>query len=285
MPESPERIKAQVRAGVSELVVWSGPAGEWVSCPPDEITWLDRGLLSGGRDLTLHRPPRCPGLRHVHHRWELFSRDISHPVYVAPFLAGTAQDHHAVETAARHVLPAARGALEAQPARLDAGAWIISVGDWVLPVCVNVAPEDLDNPTVPSRIDQPPTSEIGRARPPRPDAVGQAAHYLRRNPAACAAMAFYYQDFIRGGLAPQPRPMDSVAVALDLNKGAVSEYKKELQRRIWNEPGHQRELAAFLLENGLIGPPDLRRALEAAAANEAAGRTRQAAERLRYKIK
>jgi hypothetical protein len=276
---------------VSELVIWSGAASEWVACPPDEITWLDRSLLSGGRDLTLHRPPRCPGLRHVHHRWELFSRDVSHPVYVAPFTAGTPQDHRAVAAAARHVLPPARGALEAQPTRLSAGAWMISVGEWVLPVCVNVTPEDLDKPTIPARVDQAPTYEIDRRSPARapappvPDAMAQAARYLRRHPVACQAMAYYYQDFILGGVAPQPRPMDSVAVALDLNKGAVSEYKKELQRRIWNEQGHQRELGQFLLENGLIGLADLTRAVEAAAANEAAGRTRLAAERLRYKIR
>ena len=55
-----------------------------VSCPPDEITWLDRGLLSGNQDLTLHRSPRCAGLRYVHHRWELFSRDRTYQVYLAP---------------------------------------------------------------------------------------------------------------------------------------------------------------------------------------------------------
>jgi len=98
-------------------------------------------------------------------------------------------------------------------------------------------------------------------------------------------MAYYYQDFISGGLGPQPRPMDSVIVALDLNKGAVSEYKKELQRHIWNEQGHQRELGEFLLVNRLIGPADLGRALQAAAANEAGGRTGLARERLRYNKK
>ena len=91
---------------MSELVVWSAAAGGWHKCPPDEITWLDRSLLSGGRDLTLHRSPRCPGLRHVHHRWELFSRDISHLVYAAPSAPGAVPDHREVEAAARFVLPA-----------------------------------------------------------------------------------------------------------------------------------------------------------------------------------
>ena len=46
--------------------MWVAARKEWLSCPPDEITWLDRSLLSGNSDLTLHRAPRCAGLRHVH---------------------------------------------------------------------------------------------------------------------------------------------------------------------------------------------------------------------------
>ena len=34
------------------LFLWSEAGGEWVSCPPDEITWLDRRMLSGNEDLT-----------------------------------------------------------------------------------------------------------------------------------------------------------------------------------------------------------------------------------------
>ena len=41
-------------------------------------------MLSGNEDLTLHRAPRCAGLRYVHHRWELFSRDTTYRVYLAP---------------------------------------------------------------------------------------------------------------------------------------------------------------------------------------------------------
>ena len=274
---------------MSELVIWSGTAGQWVACPTAEITWLDRALLSEGRDLSLHRPPRCPALRHVHHRWELFSRDPSHSVYVAPFVAGTAPGHLAVQAAAVHVLPPAPGGLESQPVRLDAGSWLISVGERVLAVAVNITAEDLDSPTIPVRRDTAMTYEIQRpgspqaaGTRPQPDAVPRVTRYFERNPRACLAMAYYYQDFIRGAVAPQPRPMDSVVVALDLNKGAVSEYKKELQRRIWNEQGHQREIGQFLLLNGLIGPDDLQRALAAAAANEAAGRTQVAQDRLRY---
>jgi hypothetical protein len=271
---------------MAELVIWSG--GQWRVCPADEITWLDRRLLSGGRDATLHRSPRCPALRHVHYRWELFSRDTSHSVYVAPFAGGSAPDYQAVQAAAAHMLPQARGALEPQPLLLDGGAWLIGVGKWVLPVQVRVTPGDLDpaaghgeDPGVTHDIDRRLLSVDGH-RPPAADAVPRVTRYFQRNPTACLAMAYYYQDFIHGALAPQPRPMDSVAVALDLNKGAVSEYKKELQRRIWDEQGHQRELGEFLLENGLISEADLRRALALAAANEAAGRTAIAQERLRY---
>ena len=59
------------------LFLWSEARDEWVSCPPDEITWLDRRMLSGNEDVMLHRAPRCAGLRYVHHRWELFSRDTT----------------------------------------------------------------------------------------------------------------------------------------------------------------------------------------------------------------
>jgi len=68
---------------VGQLFLWSAGQREWVDCPPDEITWLDRGRLSGNKDLTLHRSPRCAGLRYVHRRWEIFSRDPTYPVYLA----------------------------------------------------------------------------------------------------------------------------------------------------------------------------------------------------------
>ena len=80
--------------------------------------------------------------------------------------------------------------------------------------------------------------------------------------------------------------MIDVAIALDLRgDGAVSDYKKELQRRIWNEQRHQRELPEFLLANGLLSQPDLERAMRAAAANERSGKTSTARERLRYRPK
>jgi hypothetical protein len=276
-----------------ELAVWSGESGKWLDRPADEITWLDRNLLSGGEDRSLHRSPRCPALRYVHHHWELFSRDTTHAVYVAPYVAGTTPDHQAVEAAARYVLPVAQAVLEARPARLDAGVWLISVGDWVLPVNIYVALDERDQTTVPQSEGLATTPGPGRengspapARTAVSDAVPQVTRYFQRNPTACMAMAYYYRDFIRGGLAPLAVPMAEVAVALDLSgEGAVSEYKKELQRRIWNETGHQRELGEFLFSNGLIGQADLERAIKVAAANEACGRTQQARERLRYSSK
>src|SRR5580658_8933993 len=91
---------------MSQLFIWSSRPGMWVSCPPDEITWLDRSLLSGNRDVTLHRSPRCAGLRCVHRQWELFSRDTTYPVYLAPHTGGDA-DLQAVRRAAQRVLPVA----------------------------------------------------------------------------------------------------------------------------------------------------------------------------------
>jgi hypothetical protein len=278
---------------MSELAVWSGESGKWLNRPADEITWLDRNLLSGGEDRSLHRSPRCPALRYVHRCWELFSRDTTHPVYVAPYSAGTTPDHQAVEAAARYVLPVAQAVLEARPARLDAGVWLISVGKWVLPVNIYMAMDERDQTTVPPSEGLATTADPGRehgspapGKPAVSDAVPKVARYFRRNPTACMAMAYYYRDFIRGGLAPLAVPMAEVAVALDLSgEGAVSEYKKELQRRIWNETGHQRELGEFLFSNGLIGQADLERAIKVAAANEACGRTQLARERLRYSSK
>ena len=125
------------------LFLWSAASGEWVSCPPDEITWLDRRTLSGDEDVTLHRAPRCAGLRYVHHRWELFSRDTTYRVYLAPDADGPALDQSArddpapdvttlsakdVQRAARHVLPVAPAHYEALPVTLAEGSWLVSVG-------------------------------------------------------------------------------------------------------------------------------------------------------------
>ena len=259
-----------------------------MSVPHEEIVWLDRILLSDGRDRSLHRPPRCPGLRYVHHRWELFSRDPTHPVYVAPLTRGQVPDHVAVEQAAVYTLPVARAALETQPARLDAGSWVVSVGPWVLPIQIEVTTAPGRSPTVPidARLAITYDGELAGESPagfPDPDAADRVAQYFRHNPTARLAMAYYYQDYIQGKLAPHALPIAEVAIALDLgSEAAVSEYKKELQRRIWKQQGHQRELGEFLLLYSLITQADLRRAQELAASNEATGRTQEARDRLRY---
>jgi hypothetical protein len=279
---------------MSQLVVWSAAHGEWRSRPPDEITWLDRRLLSGGKDTTLHRSPRCAGLRYVHYRWELFSRDTSHRVYVAPYTAGLAVSYQSVQTAARYVLPMAPAKYETVPVRLEAGSWLVSVGKWVLPLCIDVPSQQRGQPTVPLSDGQPRTQEglrggasaAGQASPPLPDAVPKVRAFFDRNATACMAIAYLYQEFILGAVAPQAVPMTEVAIALDLSgEGAVSDYKKELQRRIWNEQRHQRELPEFLLAGGLITAADLDRARKLAFDNERSGKSETARKRLRYRPK
>jgi hypothetical protein len=285
---------------MAQLVIWSAAPGEWLSCPPDEITWLDRTLLSAGQDNTLHRSPRCPGLRYVHYRWELFSRDTSHRVYVAPYAADFTGDYHSVQTAARHVLPMAPERYETVPVRLEAGAWLVAIGTWVLPLCIDVPAQRRGQPTVPLNRGQPPTQDgirragstasgqpgPSRPNPPLPGAVPRVGAFFDRNGAACLAIAYLYQEFVLGAVAPQAVPMTDVAIALDLSgEGAVSDYKKELQRRIWNEPGHQRELPEFLLANGLISQTDLDRAKKLAVVNERTGKSETARKRLRYRPK
>ena len=152
-----------------QLVIWSARQREWLNCPPGEITWLDRALLSAGKDPTLHRSPRCAGFRYVHYRWELFSRDTTHKVYLAPFATEAAADYRAVQVTARHVLPMAPAAYETLPVRLDDGSWLVSVGKWVLPLSVDVPVDRRDNPTNPHSGDQSHTQQE------RQLAYGQAA--------------------------------------------------------------------------------------------------------------
>ena len=96
-------------------------------------------------------------------------------------------------------------------------------------------------------------------------------------------MAFHYQEYILGLPAPQPVPMTEVAIAFDLSgEGAVSDYKKLLQDLIWSERGHPRELAEFLLANGLLTRADLELARKIAMANERSGKSEMTRRRLRY---
>jgi hypothetical protein len=269
------------------LFLWSDARGEWVSCPPDEITWLDRRVLSGNEDLTLHRAPRCAGLRHVHHRWELFSRDTTYPVYLAPEAAGIPLRAEAVQRTARHVLPVAPARYEAQPVVLAEGSWLVSVGNWVLRLRLDAPVRSRADPDPPD-VDSQQTTRAGtivrRGSVPGEDAVARVRGYFVRNATARLTMAYYYQEFILGLAAPQTVPMMDVVIALNLSgEGAVSDYKKLLQGLIWSERGHARDLADFLLANGLLTSADLDEARQAAADNERSGVCEMARQRLQYR--
>jgi hypothetical protein len=279
-------VAASVATG--QLFLWSAARGEWVSCPPDEITWLDRLTLSGDEDLTLHRAPRCAGLRHVHHRWELFSRDTTYRVYLAPEAAETPLRADAVQRAARHVLPAAPARYEALPVILSEGSWLVSIGTWVLRLRLDAPARPRADPAVPDGGKQLTTrgTIVRRSSEPGEEAVARVRSYFERNAMARLTMAYYYQEFILGLAAPQAVPMMTVVVALDLSgEGAVSDYKKLLQGLIWKQRGHARDLADFLLANGLLTPADLDEARQAVAENERSGVCAMARQRLQYRQK
>ena len=271
------------------LFLWSAARGEWVNCPPDEITWLDRRMLSGDEDLTLHRAPRCAGLRYVHHHWELFSRDTTYRIYLAPYATGTPLTAEAVERTARHVLPVAPTRYEALPVPLAEGSWLVSVGPWVLRLRLEVSGRRPAEPPVPADGQQLTTRAgtiVRRGSEPGEDAVARVRGYFERNVTARLTMAYYYQEFILGLAAPQTVPMITVVIALDLSgEGAVSDYKKLLQGLIWKERGHARDLADFLLANGLLTPADLDEARQVAAENERTGVCEIARRRLQYRPK
>ncbi len=275
--------------GTAELFLWSAARSEWVSCPADEITWLDRRVLSADEDLTLHRAPRCAGLRYVHHRWELFSRDTTYRVYLAPDGAGTPPRAEAVQRMARHVLPVAPARYEALPVVLPEGSWLVSIGTWVLRLRLDAPARPGAEPAVTDDGQQETTraaNVVRRGSVPGEDATARVRGYFERNATARLAMAYYYQDFILGLAAPQTVPMMDVVIALNLSgEGAVSDYKKLLQGFIWSERGHARDLADFLLGNGLLTPADLDEARQAAAANERSGVCETARQRLQYRPK
>jgi hypothetical protein len=271
------------------LFLWSAALGEWVSCRPDEITWLDRRLLSGDEDLTLHRAPRCAGLRYVHHRWELFSRDATYRVYLAPQSPETPVRAEAVRRTACHVLPVAPARYEPRPVTLTEGSWLVSIGAWVLRLRLDTSAHTHADPAVRDG-DQSPTTQAGtvvrRTSEPGEGAIARVRGYFERNATARLAMAYYYQEFIAGLAAPQTVPMMNVVIALNLSgEGAVSDYKKLLQGFIWKERGHARDLADFLLANALLTPADLDDARQAAAENERDGVCELARQRLQYRPK
>jgi hypothetical protein len=274
------------------LFLWSAACDEWVSCPPDEITWLDRSVLSDNEDLTLHRAPRCAGLRHVQHRWELFSRDATYQVYLAPDAAGAPLSAEAVRRTARHVLPAAPESYEARPVALDKGLWVVSVAAWVLRLRLDL-PTEADVDAADTGGDQEAVTRANEtvrraavAGATRKDAVARVRGYFERNATARLAMAYYYQEFILGFSPPQTVPMLNVVIALNLSgEGAVSDYKKLLQGFIWSERGHARDLTGFLLANGLLTSADLNEARLVAERNERDGSCEMARKRLRYRPK
>ncbi len=274
------------------LFLWSTAREEWVNCPDDEVTWLDRSTLSGNEDLTLHRAPRCAGLRHVQHRWELFSRDATHQVYLAPDTAGAPLSAEAVRRTARHVLPAAPESYEARPVVLEQGLWAVSVAAWVLrlrlvmPAGASVAAAEPDRDKEAVTVGNTVVRRGAAAGATRKDAVARVRGYFERNATARLAMAYYYQEFILGFSAPQTVPMLDVVIALNLSgEGAVSDYKKLLQGFIWSERGHARDLTGFLLGNGLLTPADLNEARLVAEQNERSGVCETARQRLRYRPK
>jgi hypothetical protein len=274
------------------LFLWSTAGDQWVSCPPDEITWLDRGTLSDNEDVSLHRAPRCAGLRFVQHRWELFSRDVTHQVYLAPDTDGAPLSAEAVRRAARHVLPAAPESYEARPLVLEPGLWLVSVAAWVLRLRLDMPAEARADTAEPDGNELPVTvgnTVVRRgtaAGATRKDAVARVRGYFERNATARLAMAYYYQEFILGVSPPQTVPMLDVVIALNLSgEGAVSDYKKLLQGFIWSERGHARDLTGFLLMNGLLTAADLNEARLVAEQNERAGVCDMARQRLRYRPK
>jgi hypothetical protein len=273
---------------IGQLFLWSAKLGEWTNCAHEEITWLDRALLSGNKDLTLHRAPRCAGLRYVHHGWELFSRDTSHQVYLAPDVDGPIPGPDTVMRTACHVLPIAPAHYEPLPVTLEGGRWLVGVGSWV----VRLRHEVTARPGAePARGGD--SEAITREREftrhggaADADAVARVRSYFQRNASARLAMAYYYQEFILGRPAPQPVPMMNVVIALDLSgEGTVSDYKKLLQGLIWQERGHARDLAGFLFGNGLLTPADLEEARRVAEENERAGICERARLRLKYRPK
>jgi hypothetical protein len=272
---------------MSQLFLWSGVRGGWNNCPPDEIAWLDRQTLSDNADLTLHRNPRCPGFRYVHHRWELFSRDTTYRVYLAPDVAGGTSKAADVQRTASHVLPLATASYEPLPVTLEEGSWLVSVGSWVVRLRLDVPAHSGTVPSTPDRDAELTTKavDVGRDGAGQ-DAVARVRGYFQRNATARLTMAYYYQEYIRGLPAPQTMPMMNVVISLNLSgEGAVSDYKKLLQGFIWSERGHARDLAGFLLANGLLTPADLDEARRVAADNERSGVCEMARQRLQYRPK
>jgi hypothetical protein len=194
-----------------------------------------------------------------------------------------------VQRTACHILPVAPARYEALPVILTEGSWLVSIGAWVLRLRLDVPERARADPAAPDGDRQPTTRAakiVRRGSVPGEDAVARVRGYFERNATARLTMAYYYQEFILGLTAPQTVPMMNVVIALDLSgEGAVSDYKKLLQGLIWKERGHARDLADFLLANGLLTPADLDEARQVAADNERSGVCEMARQRLQYRPK
>jgi len=283
----------------TELVIWSPACGQYLYCPPDDITWIGRKLLSASQDRHLHRGIVCAGVRYVAHRWELFNRDTDREIYLARRMPGMPPSAKFARSAAQLVLPAATPRLEPYPVPLDEGEWLVAIGAWSVLLFVGVPLRDDDLPSKSGRHAQPAPpadNDQEESRPgestlkadgdlPLADAVSRVRAYFDRHRLVQMAMAYYYQDYIRNKVAAQEVTMLEVAVALNLtNQTTIADYKKELQKLIWNQPSrHQRELPEFLINSCLIDYSVLNRALQLALANERTGKTTVARQRLEYR--
>jgi hypothetical protein len=279
-----------------ELVIWSPAGGRYVYCSRDEITWLGRMVLSAGQDRNLHRGIVCAGLRYVARRWELFNRDTGREVYLTPRRPGTPASAEAARATPEYVLQAATALAEPHPVPLDRGEWLVGIGPWSVVLFVGVPLRDDDLAGHPAQAAPRADEEGGRNRaaeatvitddePPVADAIARVRAYFDTHRRVQMAMAYYYREFIRGKVAPQEVPMIDVAAALDLtNQTTIADYKKELQRLIWDRPaGHQRALAEFLINSGLIDHLVLRRAEQLAQANERTGKAAEVRKRFGYR--
>jgi len=187
---------------MSELLISSEAHQQEVIGQPGEVTWIDRALLSNNTDLTLHRRPRCPGLRYVDHQWELFNRDADHSVYIAPYFADETRTFRNVRRRASRVMPVARSAYEPVPWVLEPGRWLISVGQWVVRLTLVTAetrPGGREADTLAGSSHGPttqmrpqPPGEGGPAKlagPPLPDALARTRDYFGRHEIVLLAIA------------------------------------------------------------------------------------------------
>jgi hypothetical protein len=272
-----------------------------VICSEDDITWFDRALLSKD-DTQMHRSPRCAGVFQVGGEWKLFSHDPTYKVYLTSFPDDRVPTIQEVRSHACHVMPVALPEYVPRQLTLERGKWHVGIGRWVLRLCVSPSPPqpgasalaDRDVSTVKgSKITWPSGRPRQSAAAALPSAMAKVRKYFEQNAVARMAIAYYYREFIRNRyerdngppIDPQAVPMLDVAVALDLNgEGSVSEFKRELQRRIWGQGGrHQRDLAEFLLNNQLITLADLTRAEALVMQRDRLGLTAETRRRLQYK--